>query len=269
MSLSRRSPGFCAVVHLPALPGAPRASGRAYASLRAIQKLAVAEARVFEELGFDSLILENFGDVPFVKGRVDAVTVAAMSVVASAVRASVRIPIGINLLRNDGRSALAVAAATGCNFIRVNVLSGVAATDQGWIEGEARELLLERQAIAPEVGILADVWVKHARQYSSETLGQAIEETALRAGADAVIVTGAGTGKPAPQSRISEALATCRRHRIPLVLGSGVSAENLASLPLSELAGIIVGSDLRKGGLAGARLERSRARRWIVAARSR
>jgi len=266
-----RFPGFCGVIHLPALPGsvgALKQSKPAAAILNGVVARAVSEARALEGLGFDSLIIENFGDVPFVRDRVDAVTVASMTAVACAVRAAVKLPIGINVLRNDGRSALAVAAAANCDFIRVNVLSGVAATDQGWIEGGARELLMEREMLAPKIKILGDVWVKHARQYSSDSIGQSIEETALRAGADAVIVTGSGTGKLAPHARITEALNTCEEYSIPMVLGSGVAASNLGSLPLKHLAGIIVGSDLRRGGVAGAPLDLARAKKWLKLARA-
>ncbi len=263
-------PGLCAVVHLPPLPGSfrgMRSRHSAHELLREAGQWAVSEAHAFAEMGFDSVILENFGDVPFARDRVDASTVAAMAVIAGAVREGVKIPVGINVLRNDARSALAIAAVTGCDFIRVNVLSGVAATDQGWIEGDAPTLLRDRENLAPSVRILADVWVKHARQFSSDTIGQAIEETALRAGADGVIVTGSSTGRIADQARILEAASTCAEHKIPLVLGSGVSAANMESIPPGVLSGVIVGSDLRTDGRAGARIDPKRAARWLALAR--
>jgi hypothetical protein len=101
---------------------------------------------------------------------VSAETIAAMAVIAREVRSAVGIPIGINVLRNDAISALSIAAVTGAEFIRVNVLSGVAATDQGWIEGHAAEVLAARERLDPELRILGDVWVKHAKQFSSDSL---------------------------------------------------------------------------------------------------
>jgi membrane complex biogenesis BtpA family protein len=263
-------PGLCAVVHLPPLPGSfrgVRSKHSAHELLQAAGQWAVSEAHAFAEMGFDSVILENFGDVPFARDRVEASTVAAMAVIAGAVREGVKIPVGINVLRNDARSALAIAAVTGCDFIRVNVLSGVAATDQGWIEGDAPALLRDREGLDASLRILADVWVKHARQFSSDTIGQAIEETALRAGADGVIVTGSSTGRLADQARIQEAMRTCKEHQIPLVLGSGVSTENMTAIPAGVLSGVIVGSALRVDGRAGARIDSKRAARWIAAAR--
>jgi membrane complex biogenesis BtpA family protein len=172
----------------------------------------------------------------------------------------------VNVLRNDAVSALAIAAVTGCEFIRVNVLSGVAATDQGWIEGRASEVLTVRERLDPSVRILGDVWVKHARQFSSDSLSHSIEETAFRAGADAVILTGPTTGRLAAREMLNEAVSACQKHDIPLYLGSGVSSESIQQLPLSGNSGIIVGSDLRKDGVAGNAIDARRVTHWMKAA---
>src|SRR5690606_13240725 len=109
------------------------------------------------------LMLENFGDTPFYPRRVAAHTVAAMTAIAVEVRRQVDLPLGINVLRNDGLSALGIAAASGADFIRVNVLSGARVTDQGIVQGIAHDLLRERRWLGAEsVKILADVNVKHS-----------------------------------------------------------------------------------------------------------
>jgi membrane complex biogenesis BtpA family protein len=229
-------------------------------------KQAVVEAKILETAGLDTLMIENFGDTPFRKDQVSAETIASMAVIAREVRAAVKLPIGINVLRNDALSALSIAAVTGADFIRVNVLSGVAATDQGWIEGRAAEVLAARERLDPELRILGDVWVKHAKQFSSDSLAHSIEETAYRAGADAVILTGPTTGRLASRAFLDEAAASCLAHAIPLYLGSGVSSESVSALPQDGISGIIVGSDLRKDGMAGAALDPRRVSRWIRAA---
>src|SRR5262249_6275844 len=155
--------------------GSPRSVENADSPAIALQKAgiqAVREAKLLAQAGFEAVIIENFGDTPFYKTRVPAETVASLAVIAAAVRESVSIPVGINVLRNDGHSALAVAAVTGCDLVRVNVLTGVSATDQGIIEGEAASLIRERQRLgASSIGILADVHVKHARSLSSDDIG--------------------------------------------------------------------------------------------------
>jgi membrane complex biogenesis BtpA family protein len=225
--------------------------------------VAVAEAKVLESAGFSAVIIENFGDTPFRKDQVSPETVASMAVIARAVREAVSIPMGVNVLRNDALSALAIAATAGCEFIRVNVLSGVAATDQGWIEGQAATVLAARERLDPSVRILADVWVKHAKTFSSDSLTHAIEETAFRAGADGVILTGPTTGRMVAHEGLEEALSICRTSDIPLYLGSGISSSALTSLPWQDLSGVIVGSALRQGGKAGAPLDRTRVRDYL------
>ncbi len=256
-------PGLIGVLHLPALAGAPGARGLSPSEALARAGLqAVAEAKALAQAGFEGLILENFGDSPFLKGPVGPETVASLAVIAAAVREAVRVPIGINVLRNDGPSALAIAAVTGCDFIRVNVLSGVAATDQGLIEGEAARLARERDRLEAQVSILADAHVKHAQSLSSRDIELAVEELGLRALADGVIVTGATTGRPVDAEALRRAGQAARHHGIPLWIGSGATRETLPGL-LEWANGIIVGSAIRKGGRAGAPLDLARLKAFV------
>lgn len=261
-------PRLIGVIHLPPLAGSPRSLEESEAPALALQKagiLAVREAKLLAQAGFEGIVLENFGDTPFHKTHVPPETIASLAVIAAAVRESVSIPIGINVLRNDASAALAIAAVTGCDLIRVNVLTGVAATDQGIIEGDAAKLIRERQRLgASSIGILADVHVKHARSLSSDDIGIAVEEVALRSMADAVIVTGATTGRSVEMESLRRASEVARAHDIPVLIGSGARRDNLAAL-LQYAQGIIVGSDLRRDGKAGAPLDPKRVREFAKA----
>ena len=260
-------PHLIGVIHLPPLAGAPGSSRLHPATaLQEAGARAVLEARMMSAAGFSAIILENFGDQPFYKDRVPPETIASLSVIAAAVREATRLPLGMNVLRNDGRAALAIAAVTGCEFIRVNVLSGVAATDQGIIEGDAAFLLRERVRIGADVAILADVHVKHAVSMSSRSLTLAMEETAGRGGADGIILTGATTGREVEGSDLEEAFQAAQHLGVPLLIGSGTTAKNLGLLrPL--VTGFIVGSSLRKGGRAGAPLDQKRLKELISASK--
>jgi membrane complex biogenesis BtpA family protein len=247
-------PGLIGVIHLPALPGAPGAHGKSpSAVLNLACTRAVEEAKKLEKSGFEGLIIENFGDAPFYKNRVPPETVSSMSIIASAVISSVKIPLGINVLRNDADAALAVASVTGAAFVRINVLAGVVATDQGLIEGEAARWVRENQRLGGKVRLLADVHVKHAQTLSSEDLGIAIEEVAGRGGADGVIVTGATTGRLPAQDSLRTALSSARHSGVPLYVGSGMTVEGLSDAERGLR--LIVGSALRRGGKAGAPLD--------------
>ncbi|HYU23619.1 MAG TPA: BtpA/SgcQ family protein, partial [Thermoanaerobaculia bacterium] len=108
------------MVHLRALPGAPLFGG----SMDAVIEAALADGRALAAGGADGLVIENFGDRPFVKNRVPPETIASMVRVVSEIAREVALPFGVNVLRNDAQAALAIAAATGAAFIRVNVHAG-------------------------------------------------------------------------------------------------------------------------------------------------
>lgn len=255
----KKFPSLIGVIHLPPLAGSPWAPEGAHLALQGAGYQALKETKIFTQAGFDGVILENFGDSPFFKGRVPPETVSSISVIAGAVREATRIPVGINVLRNDAFSALAIAAVTGCNLIRVNVLSGVAAADQGLIEGEAAALLRERRRLSSDVAVFADVHVKHARTLSSEDPILALEETVLRAKADAAIVTGSTTGRNVDFQVLKKVGAAAKELKVPLYVGSGVSLETLGEVK-KHVTGVIVSSSLRRGGQAGMPLDAKRVR---------
>ncbi len=208
----------------------------------------------------DAILVENYGDTPFHPGPVPAETVAALTAAVLAVRQVTDRPVGVNVLRNDAAAALAVAAATGAAFIRVNVHTGGMYTDQGWIEGEAHRTLRIRERLAPDVAILADVLVKHAAPPPGLTLERAARDAWERGRADALIVSGARTGEPADHAELGGL-----RTVLPdahLLIGSGVTEHTVAA-SLEAADGIIVGSSLQVGGVAGCGVDADRVRRLL------
>jgi membrane complex biogenesis BtpA family protein len=206
---------------------------------------AVKDARAYERGGADALFIENFGDVPFTKGCVTPETIAAMAAAGRAIRQAVKLPIGFNVLRNDARAALALCAVCGGAFIRVNVHTGAMLTDQGLIEGNAYETLRYRQRVCPQVQILADVHVKHAVPLGNWTIEDAARDTVERGLADALIVSGAGTGLAADVADVERVRRTAPAAKV--LLGSGVTVANVRDfLPVAD--GFIVGSSLKLGG---------------------
>ena len=235
------SPKLIGVLHLMPLPGAPvRGPG-----LVEVERRAVADARTLVEGGIRSAILENLGDAPFTGGRVGPDVVAAMTRIALAVRREVpSLELGINVLRNDALAALAIAAAVDAAFIRVNILSGASWTDQGLIEGAARELLLLRRRLQQDgsglISIAADICVKHGVPAGENRLVHAARDTAGRGGADVLIVSGAATGAP---TDLSELAAVRQAGRVPVWVGSGVTL-NTAAATATVADGAVVGTAL-------------------------
>lgn len=235
-------PALIGVVHLLATPGAPRFAG----PFERVVARATEDARCLCANGCDALIVENFGDAPFYPDRVPSETIASISVCVREVVGLVgSIPVGVNVLRNDARAALGIASATGARFVRVNVHTGAAITDQGLIEGRAHESLRERARLAPSVLILADAHVKHATPLGRESLSECVSDLVQRGLCDAVIVSGAATGHAPRLEDVREAREAAGVTR--MFLGSGVNADN-APLLLAHADGAIVGTALKKDG---------------------
>lgn len=254
--------GIVGVVHLPAMPGDPGAP-RSFAEGR---DFALRDAEAWRAGGADALIVENFGSAPFPKGdaghRLPAHQVAQLALVVRAIRDATGLPVGVNCLRNDALSALGVAAAAGASFVRVNVHTGAYVTDQGILEGEADVSLRYRASLGAEVAIVADVLVKHAQPLAPLTPTQATRETLERGRADAVIVSGAGTGEPIDPATLRAVRAAAGTR--PVLLGSGLTPALVDTLvPLADAA--IVGTYAKRGGRVHEPVDAARVRALVEA----
>jgi membrane complex biogenesis BtpA family protein len=248
-------PALFGMVHLLPLPGSPAWGG----SMARVIDRAIRDADALAEAGFGGLVVENFGDRPF-EQSVGAVTVAAMSVVIDRLAAATDLSLGVNVLRNDARSAVAIAAATGATFVRVNVHIGTMATDQGLIDGDAAGTLRFRRTLgADDVAIFADLLVKHARPIVETDPVDSALELRERGLADAILVTGRATGAAADAGLLSRVR---REIDAPLVVASGVSEEN--AVELAEISdGFIIGTSIKQDGRSDGPVDGERARRIV------
>lgn len=230
------------MVHLPALPGAPGYDG----DREAIRRAAVRDAKRLEDGGVDGVLVENYGDSPFYPDDVPKHVVAEMTAVVDAVGEVVDGPIGVNVLRNDVEAALSVAGATGAAFVRANQHLGVRVTDQGLVEGRAHETVRLRERIDADVAMFADVAVKHSAPLAERPLETLVDDAVDRGHADAVVVSGPATGERTDRDDL-RTVADAAPDDVPVVVGSGVTADNVGSL-LEIADGAIVGTAFKVGG---------------------
>ncbi len=247
------------VVHLLPLPTSPRWGG----NLKAVISRAEQEATALAAGGVDGIIVENFFDAPFAKNQVDPAVVSAMTLIVDRLKGMVTIPIGINVLRNDAHSAIAIATCVQTEFIRVNVFTGAMATDQGLIEGQAHQLLRYRRELGSDVGILADVLVKHARPLGTPNLTTAVQDTIYRGLADGVILSGWATGSPPNKEDLE--LASAAAGDTPVFIGSGANWENISQL-MQAADGVIVASSLKRKGKITETIDPIRVSQFVEAA---
>ena len=248
-----------AMIHLGALPGTP-ANGL---SLAEIEKQALLEAKMFRDAGVHGLMLENMHDTPYLRGRVGPEIVAAMAIVARAVKQASKLPCGVQVLAGANLEAMAVAHAAGLDFIRAEGFAFAHVADEGLIQSSAAELLRYRRAIgADSIEVWTDVKKKHSSHAitADVDIGETAHAVEFMRG-DAVIVTGTVTGD-AP--RRADLLAVKKKTRLPVYLGSGVTAANLKSF-YATADGFIVGSEFKQGGHWSRAVDAKRVERFMAA----
>jgi len=222
------------MIHLPPLPGYPNSAGIDNAIHHAI-----GELRVLERGGVDGVLVENEYDRPHrVLSRPE--TTAAMTRITRAImRESEHAVVGCEILLNDPQASLAVARMSGASFIRTDYfVDHMSRPEYGEFEIDPDGLIAYRKSIAADdVLILADIQVKYATMREPRPLSESAR-IACEKGADAVIVTGDKSGEAPTAEMLREA-----RSRLPVLIGSGLTADNAAEL-LAECDGAIVGTSL-------------------------
>lgn len=190
-----------------------------------------------------------------------------MTAACIAVRAAAPdLPLGVQVLAGANHEALAVAHATGAQFIRAEgfVFSSVA--DEGILEEASAGALLRyrKQIGATGIAILADIKKKHSSH--SITADLSLAETAKAAqfcGADGLIVTGSATGEA---TSVGDLVETASAMDLPVMVGSGVTPEQVPELS-NTAAGLIVGSYLKREGRWENELDLARCEALVAATR--
>ena len=247
------------MIHLLALPEAP-----AYQrNLDAIYERALREAAALQDAGVDALIVENFGDEPYLPGELSPAQLALMTAVTRDVIRAVRLPVGVNCQFNAWQSEVAVAHACQADFIRVEVFVDTVVMAQGQVSPCSAQIRRHQQQLGAQgVALWADIQTKYTRNL----VPQSIEQSALdaqAAGADVLIVTGAATGQATPLEVVAQVKQVAR---IPVVVGSGTTAANARQV-LRVADGAIVGSALKVGGKAENEVSGEAARAFMDAVR--
>ncbi|MFM7052381.1 MAG: BtpA/SgcQ family protein [Planctomycetota bacterium] len=259
-----RDRAIVAMVHLPPLPGSPRAAMAA----KDIARAAAEEARVLVAEGFDAVLIENMHDAPYLARAVGPETVAAFTRAACEVRAAVSVPLGVQVLAGANTAALAVALAADCGFIRAEGFVFAAVADEGLLAtADAGPLLRYRRSLgaaAERIAVFCDIKKKHSSNaITSDTSLADHAHAAEFFGADGVVVTGTATGVATPVADLSAARKGCR---LPVLAGSGATAGSVREV-LAHADAVIVGSDLKQDGAWWKPLDRARIAAFVRAAR--
>lgn len=232
------------VVHCPAFPGSPRYDGR---RIDSVYDDCMRDVEAYMEGGMNGLIVENHGDIPFLKpDQIGPETTGFLSVITDRIVRQVSCPVGVNVLANAPIPAFAVATASGASFIRVNQWANAYVANEGFIEGRAGEALRYRGSLqANHIKVFADSHVKHGSHaiMADRSVEELTRDVAFFE-ADAVIATGQRTGNAATLDEITSIGSSSS---LPLLVGSGVTPDNIATI-LPHVDGVIVASSLKRDG---------------------
>ena len=230
------------MIHVPALPGTPRFR----LSIREILEKVSQEAELYAQAGVDGIAIENMHDIPYLKREIGPEITAMMTAIGQAVKQVTDLPCGIQILAGANQAALAAAQAANLEFIRAEGFVYGHLADEGLMDSDAGALLRYRRQIgAEDIFILTDIKKKHSSH--AITADISLAETAHAAEfflSDGLIVTGTATGKAA---KIEDLKAVKEASQLPVLIGSGITPENLQDFfPLAD--GLIIGSYFKKGG---------------------
>jgi membrane complex biogenesis BtpA family protein len=263
MSLERRfgtPKPVIAMLHFPGLPGRPRHNrelGRSH-----LVDVVGRDLETLQGAGVDGVLFCNENDIPY-QLVVGPEIPAAMAAVIGELRASVRVPFGVNILW-DAKATLAVARATGATFIR-EVLTGVFESDLGLIAPSIGDLAGYRTAIgADDVALFDNISPEFSSVLGTRTIGDRARSAEFL-GVDAILISGPAAGVPFAMSDLNAAKAAVPD--LPVFANTGVSADRLEEI-LAVADGVIVGTSLKVDGDTWSRVDPARAERLMDTARA-
>jgi uncharacterized protein len=249
----RSAKAIIGVIHLPPLPGFDGHPG-----MPALVEHALADLDVLMHEGVDGVLVENEYDRPHQVTASNEVIAAMTEITSSVAAASRSIVVGCEILLNDPRASLQVAAASAARFIRSDYfVDRMSRPGYGEFDIDPEGLVRHRNDTAADVLILADIQVKYATMLEARQLAESARLASLY-GADAVVVTGTATGDPPRLEDLLEAAAgiAASGNRIPVLIGSGLTPENARRL-LGACDGAIVGTALMRDRKINARAART------------
>lgn len=225
------------MIHLLPLPGTPFFNG----SIDDIYVRALADAYALQQAGVDAILVENYGDHPYLAEELAIEQTSLMSAVTREVKLNCSIPVGVNVQFNAWQAEIAIAHACEAQFVRVEVFVDTVVTPQGMVAPCAALVTRYRHALgASDVQIWADIQPNGSRNLLSQSLVQSALD-AEAAGADAIIVTSAGNGSILPVDELAHIKESVSK---PIIAGSGITVESVVEA-LSIADGAIVGRPLK------------------------
>ena len=240
------------MVHIGALPGSPLYD--AEAGPQGLLAAARADLHALQAAGFDAVMFGNENDRPY-EFDVDTASTATMAWIIGALRSEITCPFGVNVLW-DPMSSVALAAATGAQFVR-EIFTGTYASDMGpWTPDAGKAMRYRNRLGAPDVAMFYNVSAEFAHSLDNRPLADRARSAVFSSIPDAVLVSGQITGEAA---RMEDLEAVKRAVTdVPVMANTGVKHDTVADV-LAIADGCVVGSALKHDGYTWNAIDPARA----------
>lgn len=228
-------PAVIAALHLPPFPASQHPAAQ---TVDQILTVALKDTEKAVKAGVPALYIQDLGDFP-IAPTPQPHTVAILSVVGAAIRYEFPdLTLGVCMMSHAAKEPLAIAQAIGAQFVRIKVFVGTMVKAEGLIEGCAYEAIQYRSHIkADDIDILADVYDRTGQPLGRLPLVDEARQASVFGRADGLILTGLSFEESLEMLRSVRAA----NFNVPLLLGGGATAENIAEV-LKIADGVIVSS---------------------------
>ena len=245
-----------AMAHIGAMPGSPL-----YDEKGGMQKLIDGVAADIEKLqagGVDAIMFGNENDRPYLL-KATPESPAAMTAVVAALKPMIKVPFGVNYLW-DPTASVAIAAATGAQFVR-EIFTGVFASDMGvWAPDAATPARLRRNLGRPDMKLLYNINAEFAHSLDERPIELRARSAVFSSLADAILVSGPVTGEPADSSQLKRVCETVKD--VPVFANTGVNIDNVKDT-LALASGVIIGTHFKVDGITWNAVDGARVKRFM------
>ena len=248
------------MVHLGALPGSPLFNPER--GLAGLVEAARSDLVALQEAGFDAVMFGNENDRPY-EFEVDCASTSTMACVIGQLRDEIVVPFGVNVLW-DPMSSIALAAATGADFVR-EIFTGTYASDMGpWTPDAGKAMRYRDRLGRGDLAMLYNVSAEFAYSLDRRPLPDRARSAVFSSIPDAVLVSGQITGEAAALSELEAVKAVLPT--TPVLANTGVKHETVDDV-LAVADGCIVGSSLKFDGDTWNAVDPERAAEFMRLAR--
>jgi membrane complex biogenesis BtpA family protein len=244
------------MVHLRALPGSPLYDAKA--GMSAIIDAAAADIERLQKGGVDAVMFGNENDRPYLL-KATPESLSAMAAVIGALRASMKIPFGVDYLW-DPVATVALGAATQARFGR-EIMTGVYDSDMGiWEPDGAGALRLRHNLGRDDMKLMFNVNAEFAAPVGNRTVAQRAKSAVFSSLADVILVSGPMTGQAASTSELRAAKEAVGD--TPVFANTGVNIDTVKEV-LSIGDGCIVGTHFKVDGKTFNAIDGDRVKRFM------